>query len=321
MKSVVRTLAAAALLGTAAPALAGDYYLISGGGASATFGEVAGAVRSGSKVKMWLMTLHAEPQADGASSWASQVEFDCAKKQDRRLQFIKYDRAGKLLSADDKAAPWKSPVPDTIGASVARFACATDRSEYDAMPKDMSIDDIAEVFWEQDGSPEAAPAPARRAAAAPAAPPAKAAETYAHGPLHLIGQDDESAVLGEIRPGGPAAGPRRVEFVHIYRAPQENGGFFEHYVTEYDCRARRSRMLAATEYSKARKALARTAIVGEWIAAVPGTLGEHMLTFACSSDQSAYSQLGQEENAFTFADSWWAKPPAPRSGAWGRSRR
>ena len=121
---------AVALLGFAVPAAAeaADWWVIvqrDDDGAS-NLGETSELRRTGDRVRLWTHRFYREP-IEGMKSARIEFEIDCPRALWRERRFTDYDIRRQVIATGDNTHEqgWFEAVPDTVGAAIVIFACAT----------------------------------------------------------------------------------------------------------------------------------------------------------------------------------------------------
>jgi hypothetical protein len=82
----------------------------------------------GSLRRVWTMCSYAEPNADGALSSKSLIEYDCAERRYRILTISTHTECmgeGKTLHVEAAPDPWwRGIAPDTVAAKIISQVCA-----------------------------------------------------------------------------------------------------------------------------------------------------------------------------------------------------
>jgi hypothetical protein len=84
--------------------------------------------RDGSLRRVWTLCSYAAPNADGALSTKSLIEYDCADRRYRILTISAHEECmgeGRTLHVEAALDPWwRDIVPGTVAAKVHRQVCA-----------------------------------------------------------------------------------------------------------------------------------------------------------------------------------------------------
>lgn len=123
-------LAALALLGTAGPAAAADWYLTSESAyaTNVSFVDRDSIRASGSFGRAQLYMVMAEADENGAAAIDVLVEYDCSEPRRRFMRLVAFDEAGRRLHDVPGSRTWAPVVPGSQESVSRDFACSGGRS-------------------------------------------------------------------------------------------------------------------------------------------------------------------------------------------------
>jgi hypothetical protein len=107
-----------------------DWVRIRSDGTVTVLADSGSLSRSGDMATMWSMINHAKPRkTDEGEEYLSsrqRLEYDCADKLSRRLEFDRYSDLsglGRAVYSNKNASAWSPVVPGTVAGELLRFAC------------------------------------------------------------------------------------------------------------------------------------------------------------------------------------------------------
>ncbi len=107
-----------------------DWVRIRSDGTVTVLADSGSLSRSGDMATMWSMINHAKPRKtdDGEEYLSSRqrLEYDCADKLNRRLEFDRYSDLsglGRAVYSNKNASVWSPVAPGTVAGELLRFAC------------------------------------------------------------------------------------------------------------------------------------------------------------------------------------------------------